>query len=265
MGLRVWWMNDLSIMGRAHTHADVEVNVPLLGGPLRYLQAGRIVEVPTGKLALFWGGIPHQILSPASGCEGIWLTLPLPWVLQWEIPEPFIQRLLAGDFLLEESAPEGTPELRRWVEDFESGNAARRKVLLLEIQARLHRLALSMPPGLRSRPSRATVGGEASMETITRHINARYLANLSVEQIADAVGLNPRYMMRLFQSHSAMSVWEYVLRLRVCHAQRLLITTNKKITDIALESGFGSAAPFYVAFVKFGGGKTPTAFRQAHR
>jgi AraC-like DNA-binding protein len=265
MGLRVWWMNDLSIMGSAHTHADVEVNVPLRGGPLRYLQAGRIVEVPTGKLALFWGGIPHQILSPASGCEGIWITLPLPWVLQWEIPEPFIQRLLAGDFLLEESAPEGTPGLRRWVEDFESGNAARRKVLLLEIQARLHRLALSMPPGLRSRPSRATVGGEARMETITRHINARYLANLTVEQIADAVGLNPRYMMRLFQSHSAMSVWEYVLRLRVCHAQRLLITTNKKITDIALESGFGSAAPFYVAFVKFGGGKTPTAFRQAHR
>ena len=140
-----------------------------------------------------------------------------------------------------------------------------RKVLLLEIQARLRRLALSLTRHPRSRPSRAIAGGEASRETITRHINAHYLANLTAEQIADAVSLNPRYMMRLFQSHSAMSVWEYVLRLRVCHAQRLLITTNKKITDIALESGFGSAAPFYVAFVKFGGGKTPTAFRQAHR
>jgi transcriptional regulator GlxA family with amidase domain len=53
--------------------------------------------------------------------------------------------------------------------------------------------------------------------------------------------------------------------LRVSHAQRLLITTNQKITDIALESGFGSVAPFYAAFEKFGGGKTPTAFRQAHR
>ena len=72
-------------------------------------------------------------------------------------------------------------------------------------------------------------------------------------------------MMRLFQSHSAMSVWEYVLSLRVCHGQRLLITTNKEIIDIALESGFCSAAPFYIAFLKLGGGKTPTAFRQAHR
>jgi methylphosphotriester-DNA--protein-cysteine methyltransferase len=33
----------------------------------------------------------------------------------------------------------------------------------------------------------------------------------------------------------------------------------------ARKSGFGSVAPFYAAFEKFGGGKTPTAFRQAHR
>jgi transcriptional regulator GlxA family with amidase domain len=119
------------------------------------------------------------------------------------------------------------------------------------------------------RPKKTTslvlVGGEARMEAITRHINGCYLENVTIGEIADAVGLNHRYLMRLFQAHSAMSVWEYVVRLRVSHAQRLLITTNQKITDIALESGFGSVAPFYAAFEKFGGGKTPTAFRQAHR
>ncbi|MFN6045943.1 MAG: helix-turn-helix domain-containing protein [Verrucomicrobiota bacterium] len=265
MGWRVWWMRKLSVMGRAHTHADVEVNIPMHGGPLRYLHAGRIVEVPTGKLALFWGGIPHQLLSPASGCEGIWITLPLPWILQWEIPKPFTQRLLSGDFLLGPCTPEESAGLRRWVADFESGNADRRKVLLLEIQARLHRLALEMPRRHRIQSLGSSATGEARMEAITHHINTHYLENVTVREIADAVGLNHRYMMRLFQAHSAMSVWEYVVRLRVSHAQRLLITTNQKITDIALESGFGSVAPFYAAFEKFGGGKTPTAFRQAHR
>jgi transcriptional regulator GlxA family with amidase domain len=72
-------------------------------------------------------------------------------------------------------------------------------------------------------------------------------------------------MMKLFRAHSGMSVWEYVVRMRISHAQRLLITTNEKITDIALESGFGSAAPFYSSFKKFGGGQSPRAFRQAHR
>lgn len=264
IGWRVWRMRDVSMMARAHTHADVEINVPLLGGPLRYLHAGRIVEVPLGRFALFWGGIPHQLLSPAGGCEGIWITLPLPWVLQWKIPNPFAHHLISGDFLLDASTSEDDSQLQRWVEDFESGKAARRTVLLLEIQARLYRLALEIPVRL-LRPSRAATGGEASMEAITRHINQSYLENVTVGKIAAAIGFNPRYMMRLFHSHSAMSVWEYVLRLRICHAQRLLITTSHRITDIAVESGFGSSAPFYAAFAKFGGGKTPTAFRQAHR
>lgn len=258
-------MRNLSVMQRAHTHADVEVNIPMHGGPLRYLYAGRIVEVPTGKLALFWGGIPHQLLSPASGSKGIWITLPLPWILQWDIPKPFTQRLLSGDFLLGTCAAEESAGLRRWVADFESGNAARRKVLLLEIQARLHRLALEMPRRPRPRAPGRCATGEAGMEAITHHINTHYLEHVTIREIAEAVGLNHRYMMRLFQAHSAMSVWEYVVRLRVSHAQRMLITTNQKITDIALESGFGSVAPFYAAFEKFGGGKTPTAFRQAHR
>jgi AraC-like DNA-binding protein len=251
-------------MQRAHTHADVEINIPMHGGPLRYLHAGRIVEVSAGKLALFWGGIPHQLLSPPGDCEGIWITLPLPWVLQWEIPEPFTQRLLSGDFLLGEYPPEESAGLRRWVTDFESGKAVLRKVLLLEIQSRLHRLALVMPSRRRRQPSFCTTKGEARIEAITRHINTHYLENLTVREIAEAVGLNHRYMMRLFRAHSAMSVWEYVVRLRVSHAQRLLITTNLKITDIALESGFGSVAPFYAGFEKFGGGKTPAAYRQAH-
>jgi transcriptional regulator GlxA family with amidase domain len=151
------------------------------------------------------------------------------------------------------------------VEDFESGNAARRKVLLLEIQTRLHRLALNMPSQVPNQPSTAASGGEARIETITKHINTRYFENITVREIADTVGLNPRYLMKLFRTHTGMSVWEYVSRLRVCHAQRLLITTNEKITDIAFQSGFGSTAPFYATFRKLGGGKNPRTFRQAHR
>ena len=264
-GWLVLWRQKLSSMPRPHTHTDVEINIPLKAGPLRYVHSGRIVEVQAGNLALFWGGIPHQLVSSGIGCEGIWITLPLPWVLQWEIPAPFTQRLLSGEFLLEKSSVAETNGLRQWVEDFDSGNAARRRVVLLEIQTRLHRLALNMPSEVLRHPSTATTGGEARIDAITHHINTRYIENITVEEIADAVGLNPRYMMKLFRANSGMSVWEYVVRMRICHAQRLLITTNEKITDIALESGFGSAAPFYSSFKKFGGGKSPRAFRQAHR
>lgn len=68
-------------------------------------------------------------------------------------------------------------------------------------------------------------------------------------------------MMRLFRSLAGISVWKYVLQFRVAHAQRLSITTNDKIADLAVASGFGSLAPVYAAFKKWSGGASPGDYR----
>jgi len=60
-------------------------------------------------------------------------------------------------------------------------------------------------------------------------------------------------------------VWEYLTRLRVSHAQRLLITTDLKVLDIAMESGFASVAPFYAAFAAHTPGLRPLDYRRQHQ
>jgi len=249
-------------MRAPHTHADIEINMTLKGGSLRYLHGGQILAVPMGRMAVFWAGIPHQLLSPRSDCEGVWMTLPLPWVLQWKLPGRLIQRLLAGELILENAAPGNAGMLERWVGDFQSGDSARRKVLLLEIEARIHRLGLGSRRASPKPPRIPAAGGESLLAAITERLAAGYDKGMSVKEVISPLALNPRYVMRLFRTHSGMTIWEYVLRLRVAHAQRLLITTDQKITDIALESGFGSLAPFYAAFKKYGGGQKPDGFRR---
>jgi len=245
-----------------HTHSDIEINVPLQGEGLRYLYAGKIYEVPSGRLAVFWGGIPHQLLSGKKRSEGVWLTLPLPWVLQWDLPGNLARRLLAGELVVEKTAQDNTSTVPRWVEDFESGGTARRRVFLIELEARLHRLGLCHSAETGTSEKNPVSGGESRLVEITSLIAARYCEEVTVEEIASRLSLNPRYMMRLFRRLTGISVWEYVLRLRVAHAQRLLITTNKKIADLAMESGFGSIAPFYAAFKKWGGGGSPVDYRR---
>ena len=49
--------------------------------------------------------------------------------------------------------------------------------------------------------------------------------------------------------------------MRVSHAQRLLVTTDLRVLDVALESGFSSLAPFYNAFGRYCGMR-PLAFRK---
>jgi AraC-like DNA-binding protein len=61
-----------------------------------------------------------------------------------------------------------------------------------------------------------------------------------------------------------MSLLDYVIQYRIAQAQRLLLTTDDNILDIAMQTGFGSSSNFYVTFKKLCG-QSPGAYRQALR
>ena len=58
-----------------------------------------------------------------------------------------------------------------------------------------------------------------------------------------------------------MTIRDYLLQYRITHAQRLLLTTDDKVIDVALASGFSSQSSFYAAFVRQVK-TTPQAFRR---
>lgn len=249
----------------AHIHADLEVNLVLEGESLRYLQRGRILEIPVGRMALFWGGIPHQLLSPETAFDGVWLTLPLPWVQQWNLPGDPIHELLAGEVWMEGAGADDPRLTARWVEDFESGDPGRHRVMRLEIEARIHRMLLNRAKPPVPSPSRPGNPGEVRLQEITAYLTRHFTQNLKVDDIAAAVGLNPRYLMRLFKDCTGLTVWEYILRLRIAHAQQQLIATDDKIIDVALDCGFDTLSSFYRAFKEYGGSPSPGQFRRQHR
>jgi AraC family transcriptional regulator, melibiose operon regulatory protein len=74
------------------------------------------------------------------------------------------------------------------------------------------------------------------------------------------VGLNPNYAMTVFREGCGLSLWEYVTRLRISHAQRLLLTTDWTMERVALDCGFGSSSRFFAAFRRICG-MTPRQYR----
>ena len=103
------------------------------------------------------------------------------------------------------------------------------------------------------------------MARITHFIAGHYREPLAVQDIAASAGLHPKYLMRVFKKACGVSVWEYLTRLRVSHAQRLLLTTDLRVLDVAMESGFASVGPFYAAFATHSRGIRPLAYRRQHR
>jgi len=95
---------------------------------------------------------------------------------------------------------------------------------------------------------------------VTAFLGRNYGEELSVATVARAVRLHPKYLLALFRKSCGMTLWEYVTRLRLAHAQRLLFTTDRTVLDIAMEAGFGSASAFYHAFQKHER-RSPSKFR----
>jgi AraC-like DNA-binding protein len=262
MGFRVWRMTPVGMMSVPHTHPDIEVNF-LFSGRFSYLHGGTVVTIEPGRFTVMWGGVPHQTIAPGIVDEGIWITLPLGWFLQWRLPNELSDRLLRGEIVAGPPEPGDRPLLERWLADTASGDPARARVLQLEMEARFHRLALGMPAPRAGRP--AGEGGAGQIARVTRFIAQHYREPLTVQAIADDAKLHPKYLMRVFKKQCGASVWEYLTRLRVSHAQRLLITTDLKVLDVAMESGFSSVAPFYAAFAAHTTGLRPLDYRRQHR
>jgi AraC-like DNA-binding protein len=137
-----------------------------------------------------------------------------------------------------------------WERDLADGKTAVRRAVLLELEACLLRLALALagtdaPAGALGT---APPGAMGKVERMAGLIALRYTEPLMAKDIADAVGLHPNYAMNLFHKAFGDTLVSYITRHRISHAQRLLVTTDMKVVDIAIASGFGSLSRFNDAF-----------------
>ena len=106
----------------------------------------------------------------------------------------------------------------------------------------------------------ATAPTRRQVEAILRFVGEHYGDPIDVGSVARAVGLHPNYAMTVFREACGVSLWEYVIRLRVAHAQGLLISTDWSVDEIGFRSGFCSTSAFYRAFGRIAR-CTPSAFR----
>lgn len=249
-------------MGVPHTHAEVEVNLSWHGG-VTYLAGGRLRHVAPGRLLVFWAGLPHRVIEVEPGTRFGWLTVPLTWVLALSPASRLATRLLNGDMLEAPADATGAldgPLLERWAADLATDDDVRREAARLEIVARMHRLeaALGTADGDNAEGPLAAPG---RLEQLATHCAEHYREPLSVPAIAAAVGLHPSHAMAVFRQGCGISLWSYVVRLRVAHAQRLLLTSAEPMPVIAQDAGFGSVESLYSAF-RTVCGQTPGQFRR---
>jgi AraC-like DNA-binding protein len=255
-------------MGRPDHHNEVELNL-LSRGWVTYLLGGSKVTLSAGQLGAFWASIPHQVIECADETEYFVVTIPFAWFLQFNLPDPFTQTLLKGEMVGEQLKGEIEGEIKRftqWENDLARDRDEMQDIVLLELQARLRRMARYarqkrlIAPSTNDAHTNLQEGGLNKVEQMACTIAQRYLEPLTARAIGESVGLHPNYAMNLFKKAFGTTLTDHITHHRVSHAQRLLITTNDKILDVAMASGFNSLSRFNDAFRR-NCGCTPREYR----
>lgn len=223
-------------------------------GYITYRFGGSVRKLSAGETVCFWSSVPHQIIDTGkdSFCE--WLTIPLGLFIQWQLPEYFSSKIIQGEMIIATDYTLPDQALfKRWERDLSLNSEAARRIVALEAEARLRRLALSiegknLTPASGKRVLPFSSGSLGKIEQMNLYIAGNYQKKLSVAEIAEKVNLHPNYVVTLFRSHCGIGIVDFISRLRISHAQRLLSTTDMKMLDIAFDSGFSSISSFYEVF-----------------
>ena len=86
---------------------------------------------------------------------------------------------------------------------------------------------------------------------------------MGIQEIADTFYLSKAYLCRIFKRTVGIPFSDYLNKTKLYHATRLLVTTNKSISEIATVCGFHSSAYFCNVFKKEYG-VTPVMYKRDH-
>lgn len=92
------------------------------------------------------------------------------------------------------------------------------------------------------------------------YIESKFAEDISLEEVADVVHLNPHYFSKVFKQHIGETFIDFLTRLRIAKAKELMASNELSLKEVCFEVGYKDPNYFSRVFKKVTG-MTPTEFR----
>jgi AraC family transcriptional regulator len=117
----------------------------------------------------------------------------------------------------------------------------------------------------RWRPSARAPSLDAKrLQRVLDFMEARLADDISLDDLAREACLSPYHFSRLFHAATGMPPHRYLIERRIQAAQKMLLSQQSSMAEVALDAGFGSQASFARAFRKVTG-VTASQYRELCR
>lgn len=131
-----------------------------------------------------------------------------------------------------------------------------------ETGAYINLILAKIIPQLSLRPITQTSNN--TVKSILEYCSRHYSENISLDSIAQNLHLNKYYISHVINDQMDMKISDFINSLRINTACDLLRETDKKITDISEDVGFGAIRSFNRTFLELMK-VTPSEYREIHR
>lgn len=101
-----------------------------------------------------------------------------------------------------------------------------------------------------------TISSDKQTQTImklTEYLEENFRDPVSLDKLSEYVGLNKKYLCKIFKEYTSRTLVEYVNELRIENACYEISMAGKNITEAAFESGFNDSGYFCKMFKRYKG------------
>jgi AraC-like DNA-binding protein len=229
----------------AHTHAEWQIQVPLRGRIHVTIGDERHLAGPESMI-LMPPGVGHAALYLDGELELFNVMAPATWGAPTDqarvVPAPFVWALakqLASE--LAQPAPGSDRMLATGVEQ----------------------LGIALARAYHEASSPGAVP-DAGVLRVVEVMLRDYWRDLTVAELAGQVGITPRHFDRRFRAAIGVTPKQFLIDVRLRVARDLLASTDRTVTEIALDVGFQQASHFIRTFHR-AVGLPPAAYRRQLR
>lgn len=99
----------------------------------------------------------------------------------------------------------------------------------------------------------------SQFNSIIEYINAHYMEDLTLQQLASMINITPQYLCKLFRHHLDMRPFQYITKRRMQEAKNLLLQNKYTTSEIASLVGYNDTSYFCRLF-RESEHMTPSAF-----
>lgn len=263
--VRIWY-NDVNVNYEPHWHTALEIILPMenwydatVDNKNYHVLPGEILIIPSGSM--------HSLRAPQSGTRFIFLfdvssIATLHGFTQIEsifTPPQCISK--ASHPQIYDDAYQILMQMRNEYfgeKDFAELSIFSLLLNLFVIIGSNHLNSLNFFSSMRPSKQKAYIN---KFNTVMEYIDAHYMSDLSLDEVAAAAGFSKFHFSRLFKQYTGFTFCDYIRHRKIKVAEELLNQSDLSVTEIAMQSGFVSLSTFNRVFRQLKN-CSPTEYRE---